>query len=454
MRDQHAFVFPYFHFPPNADTTRCELLRFAEMKDTMSDLNGVRDEAKVSEWAKATAAVVRQDEDRFGVMGWSRRPPPPNRLLTDSELVEEYFLPMVRTCKSSSTGIWARELKMPKVPGERITKADVLEEWLNNPEFDAMPLLRCSHDVFLWMSEREGNTKIPLYVYGKDEPVKFKKLLSGQHRTIQMPDWAFVILETRLSSYASKTTDDVCFYDDLISQLRMTPRVTPNGSSKLDGRMVGSDVVKECPNISTKMKRVYDYDVTGWDRTLPRQVTDAYYCTYFEPCGRVFALNAARALTGEGAYITPTGHMTFGGGINAWTSGALKTLSGNCTIHIALFDALFTSPCDLPLIVMGDDGNIAADGLKTRDGRAILNGDDLRVVFGTVGLKLKQADLVEGNNFCKVRSKLVGDCYEARMNTDDILAKFSTLRGAECADTLGQLVLRSLQRTFRSSTTT
>lgn len=215
-------------------------------------------------------------------------------------------------------------------------------------------------------------TNCLVHVYSKREPFKMKKLLSGRHRTIQMPEWSNVVLEAIHSCYYDPSAKRVYTLDDVMSSMVL---------SRLDGWCVGQDVlIKTFRFCESQASPPTSYDVEGWDRSLSSEfILAVYESTVFDPS---LATYFAHAYNGGGVYEVDGKFLRFKENPFAWCSGASKTLSGNSLIHASILRTFNQRG-----LVMGDDGLVEGkwEGIH-RD-------------FASIGMKIKVAEHLE---FCGV----------------------------------------------------
>lgn len=321
----------YEHFPPTEVTCRNELATFAK-KPNLDDA----DPTWIAEWAEATRDEVRRLYGVVKTEGYSKVVVP----ASVEERRQLFWIACAVSAKDSTSGAWYNKLKTPGIYPRN--KIGVFTHMERNVE-KRNEFLDACEDVYQWLKLGDG-AGMPLTVIGKDEPVKLKKLLEGRHRTIQFPDWTVLTVEMAHSLFTNgedeyKTLDDV-----------MATVTDPTGVKF--HHALGHDTlltVKLLAHSKKKDEKYVFYDVKAWDRTLPWPVIIALY---EETIGnRKVARALAEGMCGQGVYWLEGVGYTLPSGVAAWCSGALKTLSGNSTIHGA-----FLTMLGLSGVVMGDDG--------------------------------------------------------------------------------------------------
>jgi hypothetical protein len=225
---------------------------------------------------------------------------------------------------------------------------------------------------------------MPLWVYGKNEPLKVDKLMEYRHRTISMADWTVNIVELACSSWRDEN-GKIKTWDDVVREFG---RMGALGASS--ACVIGHDLRDVLTTVGKEWEGrvVLDYDVRQWDRNLPMGVIEALYrATVFDSH---VAASLTGGLCGQGNYILSDGLFALPDGCSAWCSGALKTLSGNSLIHEALLRLL-----DLEGLVMGDDGNVVVEPQQADDVAAKITS-----AFGAAGMQLKRIEKMKEINFC------------------------------------------------------
>lgn len=405
-----------FHFLPSDDTLLAELESVVshKLKSTPEI------QRNQSLWATEVVKVVDGLEKRLNKLGWTRVPfNPPHEY--DRRLFELDMLPaFLRTgAKASTAGMYPEYLQMPV--GSK--KRDILDAYLDgNP--DTHKFFDKVFEVWKWL-KHEGNCNFPIHAYPKDEPVSYQKLKEGKHRVILMPDWSISILEKRMSQYYNSSTGEIAFLDDVLSLIRPFGPLNPE-PPRTWGTMIGSHVVKELPLLQEHfdMNRTFDYDISKWDKSLPKVVTTAFYESYYGQATTelVAARNIALGICGKGTVLAPCGDINFGD-VSNWCSGADKTLAGNDLIHEALCNAAgFGSR-----ILMGDDANVEFNG----------TADELVAKLASFGLTAKYCEKIDALQFCKTT---VAD-GRGRVDLDKIERKVRAHRG-EDADVIMEVLRR------------
>jgi len=263
--------------------------------------------------------------------------------------------------------------------------------------------------------EHGKSSSVLVHVFPKHEPVKEKKLLEGRHRSIQMPDWTYVIIERICCAWQDTSTGIFMCHDEAYAKCGR------NGA-RIGGWVFGEDVDKVLLRDKTP-ERVLDLDVSGWDKSLPFEMVKEIYRLTFHPHTSVIAQTCAEGYNGYGLFQVGKILFQLPKGATAWASGVNNTLCGNSQIHSALLD---TEEGLSDHLVMGDDGNVVCDWSVER----------LTSLYAEAGLNLKKVETRPGWFFCKrqvVSDKLIIDW-------EDIWAK----NRASCLGPLDQRFLNLL----------
>lgn len=419
----------YLDYPFSGDTLLCELSQFAEKKRPV-------DERAVKEWCESVDVMFKDVHNQCKADGWTRYNPARLICLLESLTLAnclDVFVAwepfVILSVTDGTSGGWLKRLFPLFASTEADTKANVynlLKKAANGEGdifksegklviFEFLSSLR-----FTWLQVKSGQFRsMIVHVFPKDEPVKEKKLKEGRHRSIQMPDWTYVVLERCLCAWVA-ADGAVCNHDFVYSKYGRFSEVA------MGGWVFGNDVDR-CLS-GTKVCSSFDLDVSGWDKSLPFEVVlHIYVNTFFSDRDhdRFFCRLAetfAKGYNGFGVFLTNEGAFRLPDGSTAWSSGCLNTLCGNSMAHSAL---LMSRRVDH--LVMGDDANACIKWKVKRPkdefalkNNCILSEDELVELYRKVGLLLKKVESVRGLSFCKRRVSTKG---RLSIDWDDVVAK-------------------------------
>lgn len=399
-----------FNQPVTPSAVLAEFSNHVSMKSALT-----ADPALLVEWSKKIRSECLLLKSCIKSAGFVRVPPPTVvRCVSYTELVERWFPYLALTARDSSLGLWNGRFRACT------TKKEVLESFCKGECVrEVLDFLAFTDDLhrYLRSENSDPGRGLPIVVYGKKEPFPYRKVLQGRHRTIGMPDWAMLMIETSYNTYEKINAAGVptlCNLDTAAGTQRFT-------ENPLFYHVYGGDTTVDLDLIKKRRPgvRCLDYDVEAWDRSLLEPIILALYEGIISDEGDAGSVRLAKALAyginSRGAYVLPTGVFMLPADLFAWCSGALLTLLGNSLIHQSLLK-LF----GLEGIVCGDDGNVFVD-------RNPVSAEQLTSMFASVGLKLKMVEEVEGLHFCKVWH--VGDVSE--VDVSEIVKKILASHGKD-----------------------
>jgi len=325
------------------------------------------------------------------------------------------------TAADSSLGLWQGQF------GDAKTKRDALNAFLAGESIEKWAyFLQFIDRVHGWMisDASKGCSGMPVMVFGKHEPIPVKKVLKGKHRTIGMPDWSVLVIETAYNMWLTPE-DTYCNYDHVYAQARRG-----NGWGINTHHLYGGNTVLEMPKVEKELGECYDYDVEAWDRSLPEQVIVQLFKSLIGGRGAnsdKIALSIALGINKNACYVIGDECWSLPEGTVAWVSGQLLTLTGNSHMHSSLLNAIGAVG-----IVCGDDGNVATTSITQEK---LVEG------FADVGLRLKKISVQPGLNFCKIR------CVNGIVQADipAIVKKMAAKRGYDSGDVCGDALLTILK---------
>lgn len=368
------------------------------------------DPAAISAWCRSVDELCDDIVRATERAGWTRNPVPKvneckRRLTVDPEKdsvfrarLEDWLPFVLYTMKDSSLGAWRKTF------APCTTKMEVWEKLTTGTSRERASIL-LAFSRFLegidrahvWMHDPVNSSGVgmPVYVYPKnDDGMRISKLLKGQHRSIGMPDWTVLVIETALCSWAHegsiRTWDDAC----ALMAYPMT-----KGTPHMTSLFVGMDPL-DCKEVFKDWTNSHEYDVAKWDRSLPRPVVEQVYASMMPGVPANVATCLAGGLCGSGTYVLPGGRcVVLPNGSTLWCSGALKTLSGNSIAHAALHKLHGWES-----VVMGDDAAV-----KIKDGCP--STADVEREMLAVGLKIKDGVIRHERNvaFCGLDFRIPED---------------------------------------------
>lgn len=438
QKEKKKYFVPYLDYTPDSyldypfdDTTLVsEIAQFAEKKNEV-------DPRALEGWLKALDEMFVEVHEKAQVDGWRRLNPEPKlallESLTYSNCVDVYLAwePFIILSTTTGTsGGWLKRLFPSLAAFSQDTKRDVFDLLGKAVDgglrqdgkvlcgidsvFTFMDALRSS-----WLQLKHGHFgSMLVHVFPKDEPVKEKKLLEARHRSIQMPDWTYVIIERLLCCWVSP--DGVLSNHDFVYS-----QYGRFSDSPVGGWVFGTDLDSFLSGRGVRSS--FDLDVSGWDKSLPFAVVlSVYRNTLFSGGGKAregfvrVAETMAKGCHGKGIFSCNAGLFRLPEGSSAWSSGVINTLCGNSMAHSALLRSL-----GVDHIVMGDDANACIDWKGARDSfnlrfGASLPEEKLVEAYAAVGLRLKKVGKVCGLSFCKRTVSLKG---KLGIDWDEVLVK-------------------------------
>jgi len=256
---------------------------------TVVDPNWI-DFVKVDNWAKRVKSEMALLLSDIAVDSYKRVDPDYvfSQIIPDNakSILMVLFPFILLTSTKSSSGGWCRHMgiNVDDVGDYKSVIVSIIEDYLAG-----VPICidsRCVEEFAFaiwstWVGLKRPGYPVVVHVYGKWQPVLLKKLRKGRHRTIQMPDWTYSIIETVYSSFEK---DGRLFSsDDVFALHRHT----------LDSKyywMLGADLGLELSKIR---EPVVDYDVSGWDKSLQMTVVESFFCSCLDSrcSGSIVALN-------------------------------------------------------------------------------------------------------------------------------------------------------------------
>lgn len=313
----------------------------------------------------------------------------------DHVILGKALLPFIRlSVTGGTTGGWLKTV-FPSMTANPDTKREFLTLYLaalNQDQFHSgiITFHRAIANSCSQLMRDDGFKQVLLHVYSKNESVSVKKLLEGRHRSIQMPDWTFVILERACCAWFHESDPSLLLtHDDVYSRYGRFSE-NPLGGWCF-GREFDSDLIKALTVPGS------DLDVSGWDKSLPFELVITVYRETFHPAMSKMALNCAKGYNGYGIFKITDRLYRLPYGCTAWSSGCLNTLCGNSMIHSALLQI-----AGVDHVVMGDDANIFSSSFTPKIPSFVRPGSQFDPnLYTSVGLKLKKIDSITGFTFCK-----------------------------------------------------
>lgn len=337
---------------------------------------------KIRAWEDELRLMLKECETYLNSVGCHRVDPNPalKLLLEESdplklwEVWEKYIL-MATT--DGTSGGWLKYL----FPGLELvdTKQNVYQLFIKCVEQNKTEKLSSFFSALRrsFLQLRRGDSgSVLVHVFPKNEPVKEKKLLEGRHRSIQMPEWTYTIIERCCCAW--KLGDEYLTHDQAYA-------LCGRSEAGIGGWVFGYDVNDVLHQLGNRAS-VLDLDVSGWDKSLPFELVDLIYQLTFHPSTSSLAATCAKGYNGFGIFKIGAWLYKLPPGSSAWSSGCPNTLCGNSQIH----SALLRSAGSKDHIVMGDDANVTD-----------LKPETLTELYRDVGLKLKKIDSNNHWFFCK-----------------------------------------------------
>lgn len=298
------------------------------------------------------------------------------------------------------------------------TKKEVINEIENGKYSDAekdqmrAALITLARTALQSLSgSKYAPTSMPIYVYSKDDDAyKKSKLEGGAHRNVCQPAWPFSIVDYMMSLYVFSPPDSPVTEEDfksdkirnltfvsmdyVLGRMRYSQSSPEARNHWTFGGNIFGEVVSFAEDVPSD-SNVFCYDVTQWDRNVPRKLASSLYTFLYRgkqipaAISDVIANNFCRSVNGGGTYIIEGKLYLLKKGGFAWCSGANKTLSGNTLMHCALLSAAGVDKA----ITMGDDGVAVVEDE--------LHKERLVSTFKGVGLSLKVEEMAAGKfDFC------------------------------------------------------
>lgn len=300
-------------------------------------------------------------------------------------------------CATSTHGTTAGWLGriFPEVSkeGQQDTKATFLDFYLealekSQPHIGVISFHNALLSAYLQLQSEKGFNDVLVHVYGKDEPVKTSKLLQARHRSIQMPDWPYVIIEKACTLWQK---DGKLFsHDEVYAEYGRF------GSNPLGGWCFGMEFDRQLVRNDIREGPALDLDVSGWDKSLHFELVLSSYLKTMHPNFPKIALNCAKGYNGMGIFKIAGEFYRLPDGATAWSSGCLNTLCGNSMIHSSLLQMM-----GVDHITMGDDANVFVRPILL--GINWCQGQFDPTYYTKAGFKLKKAEEITGIDFCKRR---------------------------------------------------
>lgn len=356
-------------------------------------------------WSKSIRDRVKRVEDQARALGFLR-------LEVDLNDDKQFLSVLLSTCTRGSAGLWGK--KYPAKDPFTQSKAGVFCTYEHMSKSSVLSEREVGESFFhelraavLAYNQHIAVTPECVYVQAvaKQEPMKWKKLMEGAGRSIQIPDWSVCVWEQWHSCfYRPGEVSEDCYqqvytWDDI-----MAATMESNHATERVLHSVGVDTRKTVGRISERLIRrgqkfAFEYDVKQWDRNLPREmITAVYQATLHPSADQKRVVNHAMGVCGRGVIDVAGELYQFKEPTTAWCSGSLKTLCGNTLIHASLLDAAQAEGA-----VQGDDG-------------LILEGvDRLKTLFNAVGMQWKEDPQPSAHvEYCAIRL----DCETGRVTVD------------------------------------
>lgn len=374
-------------------TLLSELNQFTENK------NPAKPE-KIEEWRAELERMLGECDAYLGSVGCQRVDPTPylEALVTEEDvfvLWEKWDKFILMATTDGTSGGWLKYL----FPGENVVDSKqnvykMLTMCYQAKQKEKLTIffsaLRSSY--LQLAAGRSGSVLV--HVFPKNEPVKEKKLFEGRHRSIQMPEWTYCIIERCCCAWIMG--DEFLTHDQAYAMCGRT-------GADIGGWVFGYDVNDTLHALGNR-SRVLDLDVSGWDKSLPFELVLEIYRLTFHPSTSKIARTCAEGYNGKGIFKVGAWLYKLPAGSSAWSSGCNNTLCGNSQIH----SALLRKHGSRDHIVMGDDANVTDVDVHL-----------LESAYFEVGLKLKKIDILDKWYFCK-RTYVDG---VIQPQWDDIVAK-------------------------------
>lgn len=380
----------FVYFPPSVETNWACLDEFheknLERKEKQIDI------CMLEKWAKTTGEIVSKLVKEKRAQGFVFSPFP-KKLVSGPELYERWLTAYDISIKSSSTTRWADELGLPE-SYER-TKTGVNEAWLEN-RVSIEKLLTAADEIYVRLAQGKMDFSFLLFVHGKDEPVTEKKFLDARHRTIVAPDWAVQLVDIKLSlmTRVENGKREWCTFDEIVAENNFFRSKGENFWAS------GGDILGELPFVTEMLPKgkIVDYDVKGWETTVPSRVSYELYRqsigfageTDHSTCLDAIAKKLNEQLNGQALYRV-TGDYGFYRlpHMMMWSSGQMRTLCGNSIMHAALLKIHGWKG-----IVQGDDANVVCGGKE-----------EVETSYRKLGIELKECVELDHVNFCSCEIK-------------------------------------------------
>lgn len=357
-------------------TLLSELTQFCEKKKEV-------DLKEMEKWEKSVCDLFADCERDLNSRGIYRVDPTPVLMALEREsdvmklwdLLEPY---VIMSLTSGTSGGWLKHL-FPSVEIQDTKKnvfrllSECREKGIEQPLSLFLSAVRSS----FWQMKEGKSSSVVVHVFPKNEPVKEKKLREGRHRSIQMPDWTYMVVE-RLCCAWKNSEGEFLTHD-------MAYATCGRLGSDIGGWTFGYDVNEVLLSLGPR-PGVFDVDVSGWDKSLPFSVVKLVYKETFHPLTSRLSLTCAEGYNGYGIFKVGSWMFRLPPGCTSWSSGCLNTLCGNSMLH----SALLISGGSRDHLVMGDDANICD-----------LDSLAISQLYTSVGLALKKCEIQNGWLFCK-----------------------------------------------------
>lgn len=299
----------------------------------------------IEQWAKNVEERVLEAYRYLEKRSWQRA----EIDLKDPQQFAEVL--KISTSSDGTAGVW-RRFFIEKNCTCNYSKKQIQEHVLNNPSL--FSLLHERFLVFLEQMQRGDKEAVEIAVFLKREPIKWKKLLEGNHRTIMSPNLEATILDTAATCLRYRGGPLTALEKVLSAETDCLKQ----GNCKMSVASDEKDILA-----LAKYGPFTCVDVQGWERSMPRRVIVSLYQSLYHPKLRAAASTVALGCHGGfGTYVVSgqkyrvqSSYLT--GDFAMWASGVKFTLVGNSLMHSGMCfpwrfivkgdDAIHKAPVDV-----------------------------------------------------------------------------------------------------------